>query len=145
MASPPPSSRERLLGPDSTKVGRSPASKENTVAADVLQALLRAEKGALDLKKTVQDIVGEYGWTENIAKVVLGGLEDALKKGVQGGQVMKEAFKKVISEARKFAHSHPYFCILIALGILALLMPWVLEALGFAKLGPVKGDRFHPG
>jgi hypothetical protein len=43
MASPPPSSRERLLGPNSTKVDRSPASKENTVAADVLQALLSAE------------------------------------------------------------------------------------------------------
>jgi hypothetical protein len=109
----------------------------------VLQALLSTEKGALDLKKTVQDIVGEYGWTENIAKVILGGLEDALKKGVQGGQVMKEAFKKVISEAPNFAHNHPYFCTLIALGILALLLPWVLEALGFAKLGPVKGNRFH--
>jgi hypothetical protein len=82
MASPPPSSRERLLGPDNIKVGRSPAFKENTVIADVLQALLSAEKGALDLKKTVQDIIGEYGWTENIVKVILGGLEDALKKGI---------------------------------------------------------------
>jgi hypothetical protein len=93
----------------------------------------------------VQDIVGEYGWTENIAKAVLGGLEDALKKGVQGGQVMKEAFKKVISEAPKFAYNHPYFCTLIALGILALLMPLVLEALGFANLGPVKGEGFYLG
>jgi hypothetical protein len=56
---------------------------------------------------------------------------------------VKEAFKKVISETLKFAHNHPYFYTLIALRILALLMPWVLEALGFAKLRPVKGDRFY--
>jgi hypothetical protein len=75
--------REHLLDPDTPKVR--PVSEENTMAADVLQALLSAEKGGLDLKKTVQDIVGEHEWAENIAKTILGGLEDALKKGFQMG------------------------------------------------------------
>jgi hypothetical protein len=53
---------------------------------------------------------------------------------------MEEAFRKMVSEATEFAYNHPYLCTLIALGILALLILRVLEALGFAKLGPVKGE-----
>ncbi|KFY04391.1 hypothetical protein V491_09368 [Pseudogymnoascus sp. VKM F-3775] len=55
------------------------------------------------------------------------------------GATMTEAFEKAVSEASGLAHEHPYFCALIAVGILAILMPWVLEALGFAELGPVEG------
>lgn len=130
--------RECLMGPDNFTVNTT--STENATAADVLTALFNAEKGGQDLKKTLQDIVGERGWTENIAKAILGGLENALNNGVQMGQAMREAFNKAVSEATGFARDHPIFCTLIALGILVILMPWVLEALGFAELGPVEGE-----
>jgi len=130
--------RECLIGADNPKVDAS--SKESAMAADVLKALFTAEKGGSDLKKTVKDIVGEYGWTENIAKAILGGLVNALNEGLQMGQAMKEAFDKAVSEATEFARDHPIFCTVIALGILVILMPWVLEALGFAELGPVEGN-----
>jgi hypothetical protein len=116
------------------------ASEENVMAADILRTLFSADEGGKDLKKSVQDIVGERGWTENIAKAILGGIENGLKQGVQMGKAMKEASGKAIAEAADFAHDHPYFCALIAVGILAILMPWVLEALGFAELGPVEGE-----
>ena len=131
--------RECFTGIDNTRT--QPSTNENTIATDVLKALFNAEKGGQDLKKSVQDIVGEYGWTENIAEAILYGLADALKKGAKTSQVLKEAYDKAVSEATEFACDHPIFCTVIALGILVALMPWVLEALGFAELGPAEGER----
>jgi len=56
------------------------------------------------------------------------------------GKAMKEASGKAIDEAVDLAHEHPYFCALVAVGVLAILMPWLLEALGFAELGPIEGS-----
>lgn len=39
-----------------------------------------------------------------------------------------------------FAEDHPVYATLIALGILAILMPWALEILGFGDLGPIEGS-----
>jgi hypothetical protein len=115
-------------------------SQENIMAANILRTLFSADEGGKDLKKRVEDIVGVSGWTENIAKTVLGGIESGLKQGAQMGKAMKEASGKAINEAVDFAHEHPYFCALIAVEVLAILMPWVLEALGFAELGPIEGE-----
>lgn len=129
---------ECLFGPNRDKVNIT--IEENTTAADVLRTLFSADQGGKHLKKSTQDIVGKLGWTENIAKAILGGVENALRQGVQMGKAMREASEKAIAEAAGFAQDHPYFCALIAVGVLAILMPWVLEALGFAELGPVEGE-----
>jgi hypothetical protein len=129
---------ECLFGADYHEV--SIASEENVIAANILRTLFSADKGGKDLKKRVQDIVRERGWTENIAKAILGGIKNGLKQGVQMGKAMKEASRKAIDEAIDFAHEHLYFCALIAVRVLAILMPWVLKALGFAELGPIKGE-----
>jgi hypothetical protein len=53
---------------------------------------------------------------------------------------LKEAYDKAVTEAAKsadFARDHPVWTTLIALGILAVLLPWVIEALGFGVEGPV--------
>jgi hypothetical protein len=49
------------------------------MAAEVLTVLIGAERNGQSLK-TVNDIVGEYGWTENIAVAVFRGLSDALSR-----------------------------------------------------------------
>jgi hypothetical protein len=84
--------------------------------------------------------LGQYGWTENIAEAILYGLADALKKGTKTSQVLKEAYDNAVSGATGFPCDHPIFCTVIALGILVILMPCVLEALGFAELWPVEGE-----
>lgn len=128
---------ECLFGVDQHPINNS--CDENIIAGDVLRTLFDAHQGGAHLKKSVQDIIGERGWTENIAILILRGVENGLKQGIEMGATMTEAFEKAVSEASGFAHEHPYFCALIAVGILAILMPWVLEALGFAELGPVEG------
>ncbi|KAH9205772.1 hypothetical protein DL95DRAFT_397352 [Leptodontidium sp. 2 PMI_412] len=59
------------------------------------------------------------------------------------GSTMKEAFDRASGVAEEFAREHPVLVgvmvTLVALGILALVMPWVIEALGFGALGPVEG------
>jgi hypothetical protein len=130
--------RECLVGP-TVNFKLNATSKENNVAADVLSALFNAEKPGADLKKTTQEIVGAYGWTENIARAILNGLVKAVEDGAHMGQAMTEALKKAAAEAKDFVCEHPVLCTVIALGILAVLAPWVLEALGFAELGPVEG------
>ena len=114
------------------------------IATDVMNALLSAEKKGRDLERTLQNIVGEYGWTENIAKAILDALEKVLKNAAPMAQAMKDAFDKATSAAVDFAREHPVYCTIIALGILVILAPWVIEALGFGELGPIEGKcGFH--
>jgi len=138
MASITQSIYECLFGADYHMIDST--SDENAVAADVLRAQFNANEGGEHLRKSVRDIIGARGWTENIAKRILGGIENALRDSAQMGKTMAEAANKAIAEATGFALDHPYFCAVIAVGVLAILMPWVLEALGFAELGPVEGS-----
>ena len=119
------------------KVGRN----AQDIATDIVNALYSAEKHGDGLQRALDDIVGEYGWVENLGVAILNTLEKALMEGVAMGQVMKEAFDKASSAAVGFARDHPVFCTLIALGILALLTPWVIEAIGFGELGPIQGKN----
>ncbi len=109
------------------------------IATDIVHALYIAEKPGRKLKCTLNDIVSECGWTEHLATAILEKLEAALKTAAQMGQVMKEAFNKATEEAYGFAGKHPVYATIIALGILVVLAPWVIEALGFGEIGPIEG------
>ncbi|KAH0559347.1 hypothetical protein GP486_004135 [Trichoglossum hirsutum] len=126
--------------PINEKAGANYTDKsEQDIAGDVLNALRSAEKSGSDLERTLKNIVGEYGWTENIAKAILNGLENMIKTASSMGQALKEAIEKAASAAVEFAREHPVYTTIIALGVLVLLMPWVIEALGFGELGPIEG------
>ena len=120
------------------------ADKTEVMAADVLTSLYNAEKEGAELNKILQDVVGTNGWSEILAQAVLRRLEEALNDGVPMGQAMKGAFDRAVKEAAQFSRDHPVFCTLLALGILAVLAPYLLEALGFAELGPVEGGELNP-
>jgi len=109
------------------------------VATDVLNVLRDAEKNGRDLKRAFQNIVGEYGSTEKVATAILSGVEKILKNGAPMAQAMKDAFQRATNAAEAFAREHPVYCTVIALGILVILAPWVIEALGFGELGPIEG------
>lgn len=112
------------------------------IADDVVQAILTAEKGGKHLQKTLDNIVGEYGWTEKIAQWTLAKLEQALKEACKLGSVLKEAYDKAFEAAEGiegFIREHPVFCTVIALGVLVIIAPWVIEALGFGELSPIEG------
>ncbi len=115
------------------------------VATSILDALYDAEKPGQCLERTLDDLVGDYGWYESLAVALLQQLENALRAGVPMGRAMKDAFEKSVAAATGFAHDHPVFCTLVALGILVVLAPWVIEALGFGEWGPIEGTSSPPG
>ncbi|KAI9835451.1 MAG: hypothetical protein M1819_002369 [Sarea resinae] len=117
---------------------------EEEIASSVLSALFTAEKPGKDLECRLQDIVHTSGWYEGVAKRILAGLELALNEGAAMGGAMKEAFDKATAVADGFVREHPILVgavvTLVAIGILVNLVPWAVEALGFAELGPVEGS-----
>src|SRR5580698_3531969 len=85
----------------------------------------------------LQDVVHETGWYEDLAAAVLTGLENALKAEAPMGQAVKDAYEKatqIIADVLGFAKEHPVFCTVVALGILVILAPWAIEAVGFGEL-----------
>ncbi|KAF2196268.1 hypothetical protein GQ43DRAFT_459249 [Delitschia confertaspora ATCC 74209] len=114
------------------------------VANSIVQTLLTAEKPGKILQARLDSIVGTNGWTEKLAEWALAKMEKALKAGAKMGPALKVAMDKAIeamNEVEGFARDHPVMCTVIALGVLATLAPWALEALGFAELGIVE-DSF---
>ena len=83
-----------------------------------------------------------FGYWQRLAKLVLERLEKTLQASPPMSKVMADAFQRSKSEAQAigdFVHDHPIIMTVIALGILVLLAPWVIEALGFGAAGPVEG------
>jgi hypothetical protein len=118
-----------------------PQSTES-LAADILSTLYAADTNDEHLIQRIQDTVHETGWYESLAAAVLSGLENALKAGAPMGQAMKDAYEKatqIAADVLDFAKEHPVFCAVVALGILVILAPWAIEALGFGELGPIEG------
>ena len=72
-------------------------------------------------------------------------LVKVLKSEKKYSSVMKHAVQKASKAANEFASKHPVYTSVIltvvAVGVLVLLMPWAVEALGFGELGPLEGKR----
>ncbi|KAL5319685.1 hypothetical protein ACEPPN_012741 [Leptodophora sp. 'Broadleaf-Isolate-01'] len=121
----------------------SPTPSELTTA--LLHTLLTSEKKSLySLRTHLSTQIGAENWSTSLAQHLLDGLIHALNTSAAMGSTMKEAFDRASGVAEEFAREHPVLVgvmvTLVALGILALVMPWVIEALGFGALGPVEGS-----
>ena len=113
------------------------------IAEDVVNTIVRAEKIGAGLKAELHAIVGPYGWKEYLAEKVLERLGAALQGAHDKlGPAIREAYHKaweVANEIEGFVIQHPVMCTIIALGVLVIIAPWVIEALGFGELGPMEG------
>ena len=130
--------------------GKKSKLNSDEAALSIVSAMMDADAFNPSLGITIQSLVHEAGgWTEYLMTKVLAALEAALKAGVPLKQPMQEAFDKVYKATEEFeelATDHPVvtgvFCTVIAVGILVLLAPYVVELLGFGELGPIEG-RSH--
>jgi hypothetical protein len=116
-----------------------------SIADHIILAITTAEKGGKNLEKKLSDIVGEYGWKEKVAEWVLVKLELVLREAQKLSPALKEAYDQAWETAKGiegFVQEHPVFCTVIALGVLVLIAPWAVEALGFGELGPIEGTSF---
>lgn len=113
------------------------------VADQVVDAILSADKFGPILQAKLDSIVGCYGWTQKVAEWILYKLSIALKAAHDNlGSVVRDAYHRswdVAVSIEGFVTEHPVFCTVIALGVLVIIAPWVIEALGFAAEGPLEG------
>jgi hypothetical protein len=119
--------------------GKAPKTDQE-VADNVLYLLFNASESNAGLRLDIQSAVSTSGWKESLAERILKGTQNALESGVPMGEAMAAAFKRSVQEAVGFVKEHPVYFTVIALGVLVVLAPWILEVLGFAELGPVEGN-----
>jgi hypothetical protein len=113
--------------------------KQDSIASDILTIILTADT-PYTLHKQLNEKITTEGWSEAIATSLLHGLECAIKAGTQMAKAASDALTEAKNAAIGFAEDHPVYATLIALGILAILLPWALEILGFGDLGPIEGS-----
>ena len=117
-------------------------------ASRIVSTILSAKEAGPSLDLTIQDLVHQAGgWSEYLAAKILTALEAVLKAGEQLSPLMQEAFDNACEAAKvfeDFAAEYPVatavFCTVIAIGVLVVLAPYVLEILGFGAEGPIAGE-----
>ncbi|KAL3457875.1 hypothetical protein BJX64DRAFT_267942 [Aspergillus heterothallicus] len=55
-------------------------------------------------------------------------------------QAATDALTRAKDAITWLADEHPVYATLLAIGVLAILPPWVIETLGFGELGPIEGS-----
>ncbi|GKT59992.1 hypothetical protein ColTof4_00133 [Colletotrichum tofieldiae] len=121
-----------------------PVQSAQDAASEFVDILRTAEKGGKNPERRLRNIVTANSWTEELAKYILQGVEALVRHRDTIGQVVREAMDKSTDAAEsvfEFAKDHPVFVTIIAIGVLVIIAPWVLEALGFGELGPVATPR----
>lgn len=116
---------------------------EEATAKRILDTLFTFEKSNEALQTHLKTIITTTSWTERLARRILDGIVSALNSGKALVGAMKETYDKVRVIAEEFVREHPVLTeviiTVIAIGILAVLVPWAVEALGFGELGPAGG------
>ncbi|KAM7190796.1 hypothetical protein V8F20_009592 [Naviculisporaceae sp. PSN 640] len=138
----------RPTPPPSTTPNDGPNKDPDSVVAEIITLLRTAEKKSITLTNRLDETVGTEGWTEWIAQKIFASLEDVLREGREKlGLAMQTAYDAANTAAEavfNFKRDHPVafagLLTIIAVGILVVLAPVVVEALGFAELGPVEGS-----
>ena len=117
-------------------------------ATSIVDAIFKADSDGVSLIAYINDIAHQAGgWSEWLADKIRKGMEAALMAGKEMSAVMAAAYAKAREAAKVFEHfveDHPLatavFVTVLAIGVLAILSPYILEMLGFAELGPVEGE-----
>ncbi|CZT02741.1 related to lincomycin-condensing protein lmbA [Rhynchosporium agropyri] len=121
------------------------APTDTELASSLLSTLFTSSKSISSLQVHLSSqIYSQNRLTTRLAQHLLDGLVHALNSGKVTGSTMREAFDKASTVAEEFAEKHPVLVAvmvtLVAIGILVLVMPWAVEALGFGELGPIEGS-----
>ncbi|KAI9041433.1 interferon alpha-inducible IFI6/IFI27 family protein [Aspergillus affinis] len=122
-----------------TSYASNPSKGPSPLANQATTILITTEDPDL-IRKQLSDLVTTTGWTESLAQSILHTLEDAIKGSAKMARPAADALARATHEAHDFAHDHPVYTTVLALGVLVILAPWVLEVLGFAELGPLEGS-----
>ena len=112
-------------------------------ASHFVNILFTAEKTGPELQQALAKIVQTASLKQHFARAVFETLQKAIETTRPMGIALGETYEKVVREIdsiKGFVKDHPIICAVIAIGILVVLAPWVIEALGFAEGGVLEGE-----
>ncbi|PPJ60460.1 hypothetical protein CBER1_11685 [Cercospora berteroae] len=127
-----------------------PSKDRADTISEVLGVLLTATAAPEKATRALEEIVRDSGWWDAwTAKALLSAIEDLLRSGKDMASTMEAAVDWAVCEAAKipelaeqFAKEHPLMvgivCAIVALGVLYIFWPAVLELLGFGSDGPIE-------
>jgi hypothetical protein len=111
------------------------------LADEIVSKIIAAENDTA-LQADLRSTVDACGWYDGLAEAVMERLKRAIELGEAMGPVMKNAFERAVAAfngIKEWVKANPAKTTLIALGVLAILVPWMLMYLGFAEAGIVEG------
>jgi hypothetical protein len=116
------------------------------LADEIVAKLFAAERNDEVLDAELRSAVHAYGWYDGLAAAVLEGLKRAIELGKEMGPAMRDAYEKAVTalnKVKEWAEENPVMAgviiTLIALGVMAVIVPWMLTFLGFAESGIIEG------
>lgn len=117
-------------------------------ATQIVNVLFETNRDSFSLMAHIDDIAAQAGgWSQWLADKIRQGMEAAIQAGKEMSAAMAVAYDKACEAAKVFEHfaeDHPLatavFVTVIAIGVLAILAPYVIEFLGFGELGPIEGE-----
>lgn len=116
------------------------------LADEFIAKLFAAENNDAVLQADLKSLIHAYSWYDGLAAAILAALENAIKLREEMGSAVKAAYEKAVTAVNKvkeWAEEHPkmtaVIITLIALGVLALMIPWLMAYLGFAEEGIIEG------
>ena len=140
---------EKISYQPSPRGYKKPIISAEEAASSIVLAMMDADKAGPSLNATIKSIVHQAGgWTEYLAVKILAAVEAVVKVGVQENAAMQDAYHNAVEALDGFVADHPMetavICTVIALGVLVVLTPYVVEYLGFCagfgELGPIEGE-----
>lgn len=104
------------------------------------EVFFRAEKAGKELQQHLDDIVLPANITQSLGAAIVRKVAAGIEKGTPTAMAFAESLQRATKEAKIFACEHPVLVTILAIGVLCLLAPVVLEWLGFSEIGPVAGE-----
>lgn len=111
-------------------------------AKEFVNKLRFTEKNGNALKAELQGMIQANGWREYFQEAMMKALKEMVEAGGHMGPIFEKAYHEAMEKAmqfKEFADNHKVLYWIVAIGILAIMAPWVLEALGFAESGILEG------
>lgn len=117
-----------------------------TAADNFLRTLRWARKDDEELRRRLRSFVGSGTCGESTAEIILRNVSRTVLMGNTYGNMAGEVFVGIINRSVALTceafeeKQHDEIATVVALGMLVIVAPWVVEALGFGPVGPNPGE-----
>jgi hypothetical protein len=109
-----------------------------------IDTLFVSDKGGMELRLSLDKIVETNSWKQDSAQAAFETLQEDIRTARPMSNILQEIHKKLITildNIGGLAKDYQVSCALVALGILVILSPRTIEALGFVGGGILEGKK----